>query len=77
MSAAGGLDVLRRPLANGDVAVVLFNETGAAARISTSVGHGTYTMKDLWTGTTTATGGTVSAEVPAHGAAMFRVSKDR
>jgi alpha-galactosidase len=74
VSAAGGLDVLRRPLANGDVAVVLFNETDAAATMSTTVGHGTYTMENLWTGTTGATTGAITAEVPAHGAAMFRVN---
>ena len=36
VSASGGLDVLAKPLANGDVAVVLFNENGGAATISTS-----------------------------------------
>src|SRR5262249_54146659 len=36
VSAAGGLDVLARPLSNGDVAVLLFNETGTAATISTT-----------------------------------------
>ena len=29
VSASGGLDVLAKPLANGDVSVALFNETGS------------------------------------------------
>jgi alpha-galactosidase len=33
---AGGLHVLSRPLANGDFAVALFNETGSTATISTT-----------------------------------------
>ncbi|GAA4249337.1 glycoside hydrolase family 27 protein [Dactylosporangium darangshiense] len=75
LSADGGLDVLVRPLTNGDVAVVLFNETDAAADVSTTVGHGRYTMRNLWEGTTAVTDGTVGAHLPAHGAAMFRLAK--
>ena len=36
VSSAGGLDVLAKPLANGDVSVVLFNENASAATISTT-----------------------------------------
>ena len=36
MSSSGGLDVLAKPLANGDVSVALFNETPVAATISTT-----------------------------------------
>src|SRR3954469_1566947 len=35
-SSPGGLDVLTKPLANGDVSVVLFNENASAATISTT-----------------------------------------
>lgn len=44
-----GLDILAKPLANGDVSVVLFNETGSAATIGTTAaaigksGASTYT----------------------------------
>ena len=80
VSSAGGLDVLAKPLANGDVSVALFNETGSAATISTTAaaigksGASSYTLTDLWTGATSATTGPISASVPAHGTVMVRVS---
>jgi alpha-galactosidase len=36
VAASGGLDVLAKPLANGDVSVVLFNENSSTATISTT-----------------------------------------
>jgi alpha-galactosidase len=80
IAAAGGHDVLARPLAGGDVAVVLFNETGTAATISTTASAAgapaasRYTAHDVWAGTDAVTGGTISAEVPAHDAVMYRIS---
>jgi alpha-galactosidase len=80
VSSGGGLDVLAKPLANGDVAVALFNETGSTATISTTAaavgksGASSYTLTNLWTGGSTTTSGTISAAVPAHGTVMFRVS---
>jgi alpha-galactosidase len=80
VSADGGLDVLARPLSNGDVAVVLFNETGTAATITTSAsrigktGATGYSLRDLWSGATSTTTGTISAVVPAHGVVMYRVT---
>ncbi|MFF3909765.1 glycoside hydrolase family 27 protein [Streptomyces sp. NPDC001848] len=80
VSASGGLDVLAKPLANGDVSVALFNENGSAATISTTAaaigktGASSYTLTDLWTGATSTTTGTISANVPAHGTVMFRVA---
>ncbi|GIF20199.1 alpha-galactosidase [Actinoplanes tereljensis] len=71
VSSTGGLDVLTRPLANGDLAVALFNSTDQAATISTTVAAGTLT--DLWTGTTTTTTGAIQATVPAHGSVLYRV----
>ena len=56
VSSAGGLDVLAKPLANGDVSVALFNETGSTATISTTAaavgktGASSYTLTDLWPG---------------------------
>src|SRR5579859_3549175 len=54
VSSSSGLDVLAKPLANGDVAVALFNENGSAATITTSAsaigksGSSSYTLTDLW-----------------------------
>ena len=78
--SSAGLDVLAKRLANGDVSVVLFNETDATATISTTVaaigksGATRYTLTDLWTGATTSTTGVISAAVPGHGVVMYRVS---
>jgi alpha-galactosidase len=72
--------VLAKPLANGDVSVVLFNENASTASISTTAsaigktGASTYTLNDLWAGTTSTTSGTISASVPGHGVVMYRVS---
>ncbi|MFD0684566.1 glycoside hydrolase family 27 protein [Actinomadura fibrosa] len=80
VSASGGHDVLAKPLSNGDVSVVLFNETGSAATISTTAGAvgksgaSSYTLTNLWTGSVSTTTGTITASVPAHGAVMFRVA---
>ncbi|MGC9669045.1 NPCBM/NEW2 domain-containing protein [Planosporangium sp. 12N6] len=79
----GGRDVLVKPLANGDRAVVLFNEADTAQRISTSAAElgmpkaPGYALRDLWAHTTTHTVGTIAATVPAHGSVMYRVSTDR
>ncbi|WP_104821399.1 ricin-type beta-trefoil lectin domain protein [Kitasatospora sp. MMS16-BH015] len=80
VSSAGGLDVLAKPLANGDVSVALFNETGSTATITTSAaaigktGASSYGLTDLWSGATSTTTGTISASVPAHGTTMVRVA---
>ncbi|GAA4601829.1 ricin-type beta-trefoil lectin domain protein [Actinoallomurus liliacearum] len=80
VSSSNGHDVLAKPLANGDVSVVLFNETGSTATISTTAsaigktGSSGYTLTDLWTGATSTTSGTISTSVPAHGAVMYRVT---
>jgi alpha-galactosidase len=71
VSATSGLDVLSRPLADGDTAVVLFNETDTAATITTPApGH---TVTDVWTGAVATASGEIRANVPAHGAMLFRV----
>ena len=71
--------VLAKPLANGDVAVALFNQGGATTTISTTAAAigktgSSFTLTDAWTGATTTTTGAISAQVPAHGTAVFRVS---
>lgn len=80
VSSSGGLDVLAKPLANGDVSVALFNETGSTATITTTAaaigktGASAYTLTDLWSGASSTTSGTISARVPAHGTVMYRVA---
>ncbi|WP_042405497.1 glycoside hydrolase family 27 protein [Streptacidiphilus carbonis] len=80
VSSVGGLDVLAKPLANGDVSVALFNETGSTATVTTTAaaigktGASTYTLTDLWSGASSTTSGAISASVPAHGTVMYRVA---
>jgi len=75
-----GLITFAKPLANGDVAVALYNETDNAARIATSAAAaglphaGAYALKDLWTGEVTETAGQIVATVPPHGTVISRVS---
>jgi alpha-galactosidase len=77
---SGGLWVLTKPLANGQRAVVLFNQTNATAAITTSAsriglgGASWYTLLNLWTGATTRTTGAITALMPPHGVVMYRVS---
>ncbi|MCM4078028.1 glycoside hydrolase family 27 protein [Paractinoplanes hotanensis] len=72
--------VLAKRLSNGDVAVALFNQSNATRTISTTAasigktGASSYSLVDAWTGGTTTTSGTISASVPAHGTAVYRVS---
>lgn len=72
--------VLAKRLANGDVAVALFNQSGATRTISTTAaaigkgGASSYSLVDAWTGGTTTTSGTISASVPSHGTVVYRVS---
>ncbi|MDF3293087.1 NEW3 domain-containing protein [Streptomyces silvisoli] len=80
VSMTGGLDVLAKPLADHSVAVALFNENAAPAKISTiasalglPAANG-YTVRDVWAHTTTATAGAVQAFVPGHGTVLYRVA---
>jgi hypothetical protein len=65
VASSGGLDVLAKPLANGDVSVVLFNENSSTATISTTAGAisktgaSSYTLTNLWTGATSTTTGSI------------------
>jgi alpha-galactosidase len=71
--------VLAKRLSDGDVAVALFNQGNAATVISTTAAAigktgSSFTLTDAWTGATATSTGTISAQVPAHGTAVFRVS---
>jgi len=73
----GNTEVFAKPLADGSVAVGLFNRGSATATISTTAAQigltgGPLTLTDLWTGATST--GALSASVPAHGVVAFRVS---
>jgi alpha-galactosidase len=80
LSDSGDLEVWRKPMANGAVAAVLLNRGGGTATVSTTaaalgLGAGSsYSVRDLWAHTTGTSSGTISASVPAHGAAMYVVS---
>jgi hypothetical protein len=82
ISSAGGHWVLAKPLADGDVAVALFNATASAAPISTSASAAGlssasgYALHDLWSKNVTGTTGTIAANVPAHGTVIYRVAAD-
>lgn len=80
IASAGGHWVLAKPLATGNLAVVLFNENDVAASIEATaeqLGLSTsraYTMRNLWHHATTESAGIIGAGVAAHEAAMFRVA---
>ncbi|MDQ1541204.1 MAG: alpha-galactosidase [Actinomycetota bacterium] len=66
---------------NGDAIVGLFNTSSNAQALSTNAsalglpaGSTGYNVRDLWTHQSTETAGTISATVPAHGVALFRVT---
>lgn len=73
-------EVWARPLANGDVAVLLLNRGNVPISIGTTsdaVGLPralAYSAKDVWNGTTTQLGRQITAEVPATAAKVFRIS---
>ena len=71
--------VLAKRLANGDVAVALFNQGSATTTVSTTAAavgkSGTsFTLLDAWTNSTSTTTGSISASVPAHGTVVYRLS---
>jgi alpha-galactosidase len=71
--------VLAKRLTNGDVAVALFNQSGATRTISTTAAAigksgSSFTLVDAWSGATSTSTGTISASVPSHGTAVFTVS---
>lgn len=78
---SGGLVIMAKELANGDLAVSLTNETGATATVSTTTdalgiaNRGPYQLKDLWTkAVSTNTTGTISASVPSHATVAYRIT---
>ncbi|MDT5107080.1 MAG: alpha-galactosidase [Mycobacterium sp.] len=72
--------VIVKPLADGAVAVALFNRDADPVPIrtdATTIGltaADCYAVRDLWAHTDTTTTGDVEATVPGHGVAMLRVT---
>ncbi|MEU2791273.1 NPCBM/NEW2 domain-containing protein [Streptomyces sp. NPDC007100] len=83
LASEGGRWVLSKPLAGGDRAVALFNESDRPQRIATTAKDaglpqaGGYRLRDLWKHRDTHTGGEIAATVPARGTLVYRVSADR
>ncbi len=81
VSSSGGLDVLAKPLANGDVAVVLFNENSGTRTVSTTASTvglpsaSSYQLTNLWSKELTTSTGTISAAVPSHSTVIYRVTR--
>ncbi|WP_433294114.1 cellulose binding domain-containing protein [Actinoplanes sp. CA-030573] len=80
VSNDGTRRVLAKKLANGDVAVALFNQGGSTTTISTTAATigmpgSSFTLRDVWSNATSTTTGTISAGVPSHGTVVYRVSR--
>ncbi|UBU09454.1 lectin [Nonomuraea gerenzanensis] len=80
ISDSGDLEVWRKPMSDGSVAVVLLNRGTSTATVSTTASTlglaavPAYAVRDLWAHTTSSSAGTISAAVPGHGAAMYTVT---
>ncbi|WP_031004142.1 glycoside hydrolase family 27 protein [Streptomyces sp. NRRL F-5727] len=75
----GGTEVFAKPLADGSVAVGLLNRGGSPTTVTATAAQvglagQAFTLTDLWTGGTSSTSGQISASVPAHGVAVFRMA---
>lgn len=74
----GPLEVWMKPLADGSVAVGLFNRGTSSAKMHVDLSHvginGPATVRDLWQHQNMGTfSGSYSAEVPSHGVVMLRI----
>jgi alpha-galactosidase len=80
LSTAGNGQVWVKPLLGGSRAVALLNRGSGTVRIETSASAvgmppvSSYSLRNLWTHTTSSTHGSISAEVPADGTVLLRVS---
>jgi alpha-galactosidase len=79
VSTNGSTDVLAKPLANGDRAVAVLNRGSSAQTVTTALSavglpNCTATAKDLWTGTTSTVSSSLTATIPAHGTAVWRLT---
>jgi alpha-galactosidase len=80
LSTVGNGEVWVKPLVGGSRAVALLNRGSSAIKIQTSASAiglpsaPSYALRNVWTHTTSATGGSISAEVPGDGTVLLRVS---
>jgi alpha-galactosidase len=80
LSSSGSGQVWVKPLIDGSRAIALLNRGSRARRIATSAGAAglppasSYALRNVWTHSTSATGGSISAEVPGDSAVLLRVS---
>ncbi|HMR48250.1 MAG TPA: ricin-type beta-trefoil lectin domain protein [Arachnia sp.] len=76
----GDVEIWRKPLSDGSVAVGLLNRGGSTQVVSTSAAEiglapaAGYALKELFTGGLSNSSGAISASVPRHGLALFRVT---
>ncbi|TDD28530.1 alpha-galactosidase [Kribbella turkmenica] len=82
VGAAGTTETWVKRLADGGRAVVLLNRGDSARTLTTTAGAiglsgARFTVKNAWTNAVTESAGTISAAVPAHGTALFRVQPAR
>ncbi|MFF5650848.1 glycoside hydrolase family 27 protein [Streptomyces collinus] len=75
----GDTEVFAKRLSDGSVAVGLFNRGSSTATITATAAQvgltgGSFTLTDLWTGGTSSTSGQISASVPAHGVAVYKMT---
>ncbi|MBO0867902.1 MAG: NPCBM/NEW2 domain-containing protein [Micromonosporaceae bacterium] len=77
----GDVDVVAKPLADGDVALLLVNTSSEnPEHVSTTAQAlglptaGAYGVHDLWTGTTRESAGVIATTVPAGGATLYRIT---
>jgi alpha-galactosidase len=79
----GSGQVWSKPLAGGQAAVALLNRGSEPLRIATdasAVGlrsNASYTVQDLWAGTTATTAGTIDVTVPPDSAVLYRVTPEQ
>jgi alpha-galactosidase len=80
LSSSGNGEVWVKPLVGGSRAVALLNRGSSAIKIETSASAiglpsaPSYALRNVWTHTTNATGGSISAKVPGDGTVLLRVS---
>ncbi|MFF5856382.1 glycoside hydrolase family 27 protein [Streptomyces sp. NPDC012751] len=75
----GDTEVFAKRLSDGSVAVGLFNRGSSTATITATAAQvgltgGSFTLTDLWTGGTSSSSGQISASVPAHGVAVYKMT---
>jgi alpha-galactosidase len=80
LSTAGNGQVWVKPLVGGSRAVALLNRGSSAIKVETTASAiglpsaPSYALRNVWTHTTSTTGGLISAEVPRDGTVLLRVS---